>query len=99
MSLTVGILLLNRLAGMCGLAVEANGVVAHAFPRPRDLARQDPDSLASLGFSRQKVRGMMEAASAIDVGTLELESLATVTDDVALASLLMRSMFDMGKLR
>ena len=87
MSLTVGILLLNHLAGMCGLALEANGIIAHAFPRPRDLACQDPGSLASLGFSRQKVRAMLEAAHAIDVETLELESLATVTDDAALASL------------
>lgn len=87
MSLTVGILLLNRLAEMCGPPFEENGLVNHAFPRPQDLAHCDPDSLRQLGFSRQKVRAMSEAAIAIDDGNLDLESLDEVTDDVALANL------------
>ena len=78
MSLTVGILLLNRLAETCGLPLEENGAVAHAFPRPQDLAHRDPDSLRLLGFSRQKVRAMIESARAIDDGKLDLESLAEV---------------------
>jgi DNA-3-methyladenine glycosylase II len=87
MSLTVGILLLNRLAGACGLTSEENGAITHAFPRPQDLIHRDPNAIALLGFSRQKVRAMMESASAIDNGQLNLESLAAVSDDVALANL------------
>jgi DNA-3-methyladenine glycosylase II len=87
MSLTVGILLLNRLAGVYGLASEENGVSAHAFPRPQDLVHRDPTTIALLGFSRQKVRAMIESASALDDGQLDLESLVEVTDDEALASL------------
>ena len=87
MSLTVGILLLNRLAETCGLPFEESGSVVHAFPRPQDLAQRDPDSLRLLGFSRQKVRAMIESASAIDDGKLDLESLDEVSDDVALANL------------
>ena len=87
MSLTVGILLLNRLAEMCGPPFEESGSVAHAFPRPQDLVHRDPDSLRLLGFSRQKVRAMIESASAIDDGKLDLESLDEVSDDVALANL------------
>ena len=68
MSLTVGILLLNRLAETCGLTLEANGVVAHAFPRPQDLVHRDPHSLRPLGFSRQKIRALIESASAIEDG-------------------------------
>jgi DNA-3-methyladenine glycosylase II len=40
-----------------------------------------------LGFSRQKVRALIESASAIDDGTLNLESLDEVGDDVALVKL------------
>jgi len=61
--------------------------VAHAFHRPQDLAERDPDSLRLLGFSRQKVRAMIESASAIDDGKLDLESLERDSDDVALANL------------
>ena len=87
MSLSVGILLLNRLAGMCGLALEKNDVIAHAFPRPQDLVHRDPHAIALLGFSRQKVRAMIESASALDGGQLNLESLAEVADDEVLAIL------------
>lgn len=87
MSLTVGILLLNRLAEMCGVVWEENGAVAHAFPRPQDLANRDPDSLRLLGFSRQKVRAMLESARAIDDGKLDLESVDDLTDELAKANL------------
>lgn len=87
MSLTVGILLLNRLAEVSGLTLEENGVASHAFPRPQDLVHRDPHAIALLGFSRQKVRAMIEMARAIEDGQLSLESLTEVSDDVALANL------------
>ena len=87
MSLTVGILLLNRLAGMCGVALAESGVVTHAFPRPHDLVNCNPNAIALLGFSKQKVRALIESASAIDDGQLNLESLAEVADVEALANL------------
>jgi DNA-3-methyladenine glycosylase II len=87
MSLTVGIHLLNRLAGLCGLTMEDNGAVTHAFPRPQDLVDHDPHAIALLGFSRQKVRAMLESAIAISNKQLNLESLVEVSDDVALANL------------
>lgn len=87
MSLTVGILMINRLATMCGGTLKENGAVSHAFPSPQDLAACDPHSLALLGLSRQKVRAMIESASAIDDGKLNLESLAQTADAEALANL------------
>lgn len=87
MSLTVGIVLLNRLAETCGLALLEHGVVAHAFPRPQDVANRAPDTLRQLGFSRQKVRALIESASAIDNRKLDLEFMAGVADELALASL------------
>ena len=87
MSLTVGIMMLNRLAGACGLAFVQNDVVTRAFPRPQDLVHRDSQAIAALGFSRQKVRAMIESAIAIDKGQRNLESLAEDSDDVALETL------------
>src|SRR4029078_2794101 len=74
-------------AEVSGLKLEENGVASHAFPRPQDLAHRDPHAIALLGFSRQKVRAMIEMARAIDDGQLSLESLTEGSDDVALANL------------
>lgn len=87
MSLTVGIILLSRLARMCGLGLEIDGKTVHAFPRPQDLAHRDPESLRRLGFSRQKVRAIIEAARAIVDETLDLETLVESSDETALAEL------------
>jgi DNA-3-methyladenine glycosylase II len=62
-------------------------VVSHAFPSPQDLATRNLDSLALLGLSRQTVRAMIESASAIDDGKLNLASLAQTEDVEALANL------------
>ena len=87
MSLTVGIILLSRLARMCGPCLEVHGKTIHAFPRPQDVAYRDPESLRRLGFSRQKVRAIIEAARAIVEGNIDLESLVESTDEAALAQL------------
>jgi len=87
MSLTVGIILLSRLARMCGPHREVNGNAVYAFPRPQDVAHRDPESLRRLGFSRQKVRAIIEAARAIVEGNIDLESLIESTDEKALAEL------------
>jgi DNA-3-methyladenine glycosylase II len=87
LTLTVGIRLLNRLAHACGPASHAGNAVAHAFPRPEDLARMSPMALRELGFSRQKGRAMLELAGAVAGGSLDLESVAVLPDDAALARL------------
>lgn len=90
-TLTQGIRLLNRLAATYGpvAAVAATGdSAAHAFPRPRDLAGLEPQDRKALGFSTQKGRALVEAAEAIAQGKLDLEALAGVDDDTAMARLL-----------
>ncbi|HZL98564.1 MAG TPA: hypothetical protein VFB91_07680, partial [Terriglobales bacterium] len=54
LSLTVGILLLNRLVDACGAAIPGRDPAVHAFPSPEDVAALVPETLRSLGFSRQK---------------------------------------------
>lgn len=84
-SLEVGLLLLNRLAGRYGLRMDLDGSRAHAFPRPPDLAGRRLESLRALGFSSQKSLAVVEIARAIARGHLDLEVLDP-QDDAALAT-------------
>ncbi len=86
-TLTLGIRLLNRLAEAYGLAVPGRPAAGHAFPRPDDLAGLEPEALRPLAFSRQKGRAAIELARAIVAGKLDLEQLAALDDDAALAQL------------
>lgn len=87
-TLTLGILLLNRLAAHHGPVVRKDDQEAHAFPRPDDLVGLRPEQLRNLGFSRQKGRAMIELARSIIDGCVDLESLAELPDDEAIERLL-----------
>jgi DNA-3-methyladenine glycosylase II len=79
-TLTLGIRLLNRLA-------ENYGATGRAFPRPEELARATPAALRRLGFSTHKGRAMIELARSVAVGRLDLEGLAALPDEEAVARL------------
>ena len=83
LSLTVGIVLLGRLARLCGPR-SASG--AHAFPRPRDVAALRPAQLRAVGFSEAKTRALLELARAVEHG-LDLEALADLPDDAVIERL------------
>ncbi|HEY7391963.1 MAG TPA: hypothetical protein VH640_25830 [Bryobacteraceae bacterium] len=85
-SLTVGILLLNRLAALCGLPFEKDG--RRAFPRPEDLAAATPESLRSLGFNGFKSRELIGLGRRIASGELALESFADLENREAVSRLL-----------
>ncbi len=76
LSLTVGILLLDRLAQLCGPRSPSG---CHAFPRPRDVAALRPAQLRELGFNHQKVRALLELAETVEAG-FDLERLAELDD-------------------
>jgi len=86
-SLTVGILLLNRLAALRGLASGKDGA-GHAFPKPEDLAVTTLASLRSLGFNGAKSRELIELAKEIVSGQLDLESFANLGNGQAISRLL-----------
>lgn len=86
-TLTVGILLLSRLSGGHGPAVAGERGPAHAFPRPEDLASVTPEALRQLGFSQQKGRAMIELAQTSNEEYTNLERLAALPDEEAIASL------------
>lgn len=88
LSLTVGIVLLNRLADRCGPALSDDGKVRNAFPRPEDVLRLSSDSLRTLGFSYGKARYALELAYACGEAQLDERRLEKLTDQEALRTLL-----------
>ena len=87
LSLAVGITLLNRLSAACGLSFPDADGVQYAFPRPADLAAMSIEDLLPLGFSRNKSRAIIETASEVAEGRLDLESFASLENEEALARL------------
>jgi DNA-3-methyladenine glycosylase II len=85
-TLTLGIRLLSRLAETHGAAIEGNHL--HAFPQPSDLAGLEPERLKRLKFSRQKARALLELSDAVVEGEMNLEGLALLDDEAAVARLL-----------
>ncbi len=86
-SLTVGILLLNRLAALCGLAWGEDGAW-HAFPGPEDLAVATAASLRPLGFNGAKSRQLIGLAKEIVSGRVDPESFANLGNEEAMSLLL-----------
>ena len=83
LSLTVGILLLNRLTAAFGPSGPQQGMLAHAFPAPENLARLDTEALRPLGFSRQKARAIVELALAIAEQQVNLDELEILDNEAA----------------
>jgi DNA-3-methyladenine glycosylase II len=86
LSLSVGIILLNRLAVRCGASLGHGPDAPHAFPRAQDLARVHPAQLRALGYSRHKAHALLSLARAVERG-LDLEALQALDDSAAVAQL------------
>jgi DNA-3-methyladenine glycosylase II len=86
-TLSLGILLLNRLAEACAPELDGPGGRAFAFPSPEDLAGRTPDELRALGFSRQKARAIIELARALAEHRLDLDAIEQFDDRAAVARL------------
>jgi len=87
LSLTVGIILLNRLADRYGAAFGRSDGEAHAFPRPSDLATARPASLRRLGFSGHKAHAVLGLAKVATAGRVDLERIEELDDIAAVAQL------------
>jgi DNA-3-methyladenine glycosylase II len=72
LSLTVGIIILNRLAERCGLS---SGPGMYAFPRPEDVALLSESDFRLLGYSGNKARALIELSGSIVEGRLDLREL------------------------
>jgi DNA-3-methyladenine glycosylase II len=78
MSLSLGIILLSRLAETFGRSVESGGEKAYAFPRPEDLVDRKPADFRELGFSLQKGRAIIGLAGVCAAGEIDLEKLGSL---------------------
>jgi DNA-3-methyladenine glycosylase II len=87
LSLTVGILLLNRLSAACGLAFRTATDVRYAFPRPEDLDLAPSETIHSLGFSGAKTRALLNLGHEISAGRLDLEAFADLSNEEAVSRL------------
>ena len=88
LSLEVGLELLNRLAMISSSRLGRPGDVRYAFPAAQGIARLPPAKYRAIGFSRQKVRALLDLARPIARRELELESLAREDDAVVRERLL-----------
>jgi DNA-3-methyladenine glycosylase II len=86
-TLTLGIGLLNRLAGRYGMSLGVGEAEDYAFPRPEDLAPRSSAELRELGFSHQKGLAMIALSRSIVEGRLDLEALSQQPDEDAVRSL------------
>lgn len=77
LSLTVGILLLNRLSAACGKAADSGN---HAFPRPSEVLRLRQEDLRGIGFSYAKAGAILELARSVDSGQIDFSGLSELGD-------------------
>lgn len=87
LTLTVGIILLNRLAMKCGLPFKQGDLTFFAFPQPERVARLRPATFRKLGFSRQKGRALAELSQKVGLKSFDLERIETLEDEIALQQL------------
>jgi DNA-3-methyladenine glycosylase II len=88
LSLTVGIILLNRLAETYGARLSAPDGTAFGFPRPEKLAGADIAGLKRLGFSRQKAQALIELSSRVAKEDVDLSGLEAMSNEEAVEKLL-----------
>lgn len=87
LTLTVGIRMLNRLTETCGIALNTEAGIFHAFPRPQDLAAVDIETLRGLGFSYRKAEYLTGLSQAIIDGQFNLEEIEKLDDKQAVSYL------------
>ena len=87
-TLEVGIILLNRFTEAYGLPYHDGQTIAHAFPRPADVADTSLDAIRKLGFSFQKARAISELANGLMQHPDMLAPLAALPNDEAIQQLL-----------
>ena len=80
LSLEVGLELLNRLAAISGAKFGTGPDAGFTFPNPHDVVKLRPENYRAVGFSRQKVRALLDLARAISRRDLDLETISGESD-------------------
>lgn len=79
-TLSLGILMLNRLSENFGVKFIESDTISYAFPQLIDLAEVSEEKIKKLGFSYQKSRAIKEIATNVMNNTINLENLETMTN-------------------
>ncbi|MGA2518402.1 MAG: DNA-3-methyladenine glycosylase 2 family protein [Thermodesulfobacteriota bacterium] len=87
LTLTVGILLLNRLAMKAGLPFKRGESTVYAFPQPERVERLHLETFRNLGFSRQKGRALIELSQRVTRKSVNLNRIEALDDEAALEQL------------
>jgi DNA-3-methyladenine glycosylase II len=88
LSLTVGIIVLNRLAESFGARFSTPDGTAFGFPRPERLAGADLAGLKRLGLSRQKAQALLELSGRVAKKEVDLPGLEAMSNEEAVEKLL-----------
>jgi DNA-3-methyladenine glycosylase II len=88
LSLVVGLELLNRLSILCDVRRGTGAHAGYAFPAAHDVAALPASRYQAIGFSRQKVRALLELARGTEQGDIDLTALADGDDHVVRSRLL-----------
>ena len=78
----------ERLVETAGHSIEIDGASYPLLPRPEEVAEIDPAALLALQFSRQKAAYVIGVSQEIAAGRLDLNALASLPDDEAIAELI-----------
>jgi DNA-3-methyladenine glycosylase II len=87
LSLQVGVVLMNRLAQMCGLMIETEHGRFHSLPEPQALMRTSMKTLLELGFSNNKTKALLELAERAATDSKVFDIIANSEDEDAIAEL------------
>ncbi len=87
-TMAAGLQLLNRLARLGSVTMEAQSGRVFGFPRPSDLLRLPPRTFGKLGFSRQKTRAFRDLCRGILAGHFDVETLRDSSNEEAMRFLL-----------
>ena len=86
-TLTLGIILLNRLSANFGRSARTESSSVYAFPRPEDLAGLKPQDIRRVGLSYNKANAIIELARLITERRLDLEDLESLDYETVLSRL------------
>ena len=87
LTLTVGINLMNRLAGACGMTWHDGSQSLTAFPEPPDVAELPVEMLRQMQLSEQRANAVIGVAQATANGDLDLPALEEQDNESAIRSL------------
>jgi DNA-3-methyladenine glycosylase II len=87
LSLSVGIILLSRLAMNYGVPFQKRDSIVYSFALPDRLARSEVQALRSLGFSRNKGRFLIELAQKVTQETPDLNRIENLDNEATLKEL------------